>query len=370
MSNESVTLEGIMGSGSYNPDDVLFLLKKIDLQPTDVEEKERLIQSGEKHYSEMISLESAPTTEHMSLFKHALSINAKRMAAEVLGLADALIREIQSGPIVLVSLVRAGIPLGVLLKRALSLKNRLCHHYGISIIRDRGMDRTALNAITRKHGAENIVFVDGWTGKGVISTALEESIARYNQRKQVNIHGGLFVLVDLAGCAAVSASGEDYLIPSSILNATVSGLVSRSVLNEQVGVNDFHGCIYYQEFAAQDQSQAFAKAIIADALALAKDTTPSVIPADKRQLAAVSSAFLAQAMAEYHIDNINFIKPGIGEATRVLLRRMARLLILRDPTAADVAHLQVLAEQKSIPIIIQPNLPYQAVSLIGSALDG
>jgi hypothetical protein len=141
-------------------------------------------------------------------------------------------------------------------------------------------------------------------------------------------------------------------------------------LNDQVGANDFHGCIYYQEFAAQDQSQAFATAIIADAIALADGETPSAKPADKLQLAAISSAFLAQAMVDHDIDDVNFIKPGIGEATRVLLRRKARLLILRDPNVVDVAHLRVLAEQKSVPIIIQPNLPYQAVSLIGSALDG
>jgi hypothetical protein len=358
--------------GSYGPEDVIFLLKVLPELPfVSVTEKEQLIQSGQRHYSEMLSPESLPSPAYLSVFEQAFTANRQRMARDCLTLAT-LINARQSGEIVLTSLLRAGTPIGVILKHLLEqVFKRTVSHYSLSIIRDRGIDENALDYILQQgHAPESIVFVDGWTGKGVISAVLEESIARYNQRKQVNIHGGLFVLVDLAGCAAVSASGEDYLIPSSILNATVSGLVSRSVLNEQIGINDFHGCIYYQEFAAQDQSQVFANAIIADALTIAKDTTPSAIPADKHQLAAVSNAFLAQAMADYHIDNINFIKPGIGEATRVLLRRMARLLILRDPTAADVAHLQVLAEQKSIPIIIQPNLPYQAVSLIGSALDG
>ena len=64
------------------------------------------------------------------------------------------------------------------------------------------------------------------------------------------------------------------------------------------------------------------------------------------------------------------IKPGIGEATRVLLRRVPRLLVLRDPDAPDVAHLNVLATEKSVPLIVDADLPYQAVSLIQSALDG
>jgi len=358
--------------GSYGPEDVIFLLKILPEQPfVSVADKEQLIQSGQRHYSEMLSPESLPSPAYLSVFEQAFTANRQRMARDCLMLAS-LISDQQSGEIVLASLLRAGTPIGVILKHILEqVFKRKVSHYSLSIIRDRGIDENALDHILQQgHAPEAIVFVDGWTGKGVISGVLEEAIASYNLRKQVNINGGLFVLADLAGSAAVSASGEDYLIPSSILNATVSGLVSRSVLNDQIGANDFHGCIYYQEFAAQDQSQAFANAIIADALALASETTPNAKPADKLQLATISSAFLAQAMADYDIDNVNFIKPGIGEATRVLLRRMARLLILRDPDVVDVAHLRVLAEQKSVPIIIQPNLPYQAVSLIGSALDG
>ena len=56
-------LNGFSGcfSGSYAPDQVQLLLRLIKAEHTDVEEKERLIQTGQKHYSEMISLESAPS---------------------------------------------------------------------------------------------------------------------------------------------------------------------------------------------------------------------------------------------------------------------------------------------------------------------
>lgn len=74
----------------------------------------------------------------------------------------------QGASIALVSFVRAGLPLGVLLRRALVEMGRDARHYGISIIRDRGIDSVALEAIIKAHGAENIVFVDGWTGKGAI----------------------------------------------------------------------------------------------------------------------------------------------------------------------------------------------------------
>ena len=70
------------------------------------------------------------------------------------------------------------------------------------------------------------------------------------------------------------------------------------------------------------------------------------------------------------ISDINLIKPGIGEATRVLLRRVPERLIVRDTNAPDVAHLLLLAQEKAIPVIVEPALPYQAVALIRSAVDG
>lgn len=75
-------------------------------------------------------------------------------------------------------------------------------------------------------------------------------------------------------------------------------------------------------------------------------------------------------MARYGVRDVNLIKPGIGEATRVLLRRVPRMLVLRRPGAPDVKHLEVLAEEKQVPVAIDPALPYHAVSLIRSAMDG
>ena len=53
-----------------------------------------------------------------------------------------------------------------------------------------------------------------------------------------------------------------------------------------------------------------------------------------------------------------------GVDSRVLLRRVPDRLLLREPDAGDVAHLRVLAEEKHVPIEVEPELPYLAVSLI------
>ena len=76
------------------------------------------------------------------------------------------------------------------------------------------------------------------------------------------------------------------------------------------------------------------------------------------------------ALQQHGISDVNLIKPGIGEATRVLLRRTPRLLIVRDAAAPEVAHLVLLAQEKNVAVMVDPALPYHAVSLIRSALDG
>ncbi|MBC7860278.1 MAG: hypothetical protein H7Z39_16215, partial [Burkholderiaceae bacterium] len=91
---------------------------------------------------------------------------------------------------------------------------------------------------------------------------------------------------------------------------------------------------------------------------------------DAPAMAARSRAFMDAARKRYGIADVNLIKPGIGEATRVLLRRVPERLIVRDPDAPDVAHLRLLAREKSIPVTVEPALPYQAVALIRSAVDG
>ena len=51
-------------SGSYKPEDVQFLLQPIEMAYTPVAEKEQLIQSGQCHYSDMLSQEPAPSAKH------------------------------------------------------------------------------------------------------------------------------------------------------------------------------------------------------------------------------------------------------------------------------------------------------------------
>lgn len=358
-------------SGSYRAGEVDFLLRRLPQADfVDVAEKEALIQSGRRHYSQMLSPESRPSERYMALFDEACRANSGRMARDCLRLAS-LIAQRSQHRLAIVSLARAGTPVGVVVTRLLrELFGRDAAHYSVSIVRDRGIDAAALRHILALgHRPDSIVFVDGWTGKGVIARELAGSVEVFNVRHGTHIDAGLHVLSDLAGAAACAASCDDYLIPSSILNATVSGLVSRTVMNEDMRADDFHGCVFYEQFAEADRSQAFADELLQLALAQSREQ-PRAAPIDAPAARARSQTYIAGAMRRYGVADVNLVKPGIGEATRVLLRRAPRLVVLRDPRAAQVAHLAVLAEEKRVPVEIDPDLPYHAVSLIRSASDG
>lgn len=351
--------------GSYLPQQVQFLLKPISVETVaDTAHKEALIQSGRRHYSEMLSPEAPPSPQYLALFQAALARNGRRMAADCLQLA-ALIAARRDVP-VLVSLARAGTPVGVMLQHILSRHyRRAVPHYSLSIIRDRGIDANALRHILNQgHDSRSLVFIDGWTGKGVISRELHRFVAEFNRRYGTAIDSGLYVLSDLAGTAGTAAACDDYLIPSAILNACVSGLVSRSVLNDAIGEKDFHGCVYYREFEPFDLSQSFIRELTAHSDPMQENGLPAARPADTAAAADTSRRYLADAKARYGIADENLIKPGIGEATRVLLRRRPGLLIVRDAACADTTHLLQLAAEKNVPVEEQPDLPYRAVSLI------
>ena len=82
-----------------------------------------------------------------------------------------------------------------------------------------------------------------------------------------------------------------------------------------------------------------------------------------------AQVFLDEEMQRHGIQDRNLIKPGIGEATRVLLRRLPERLIVRNPEAACVQHLLTLAHEKHVRVEHRAQMPFQAVSIIRSALD-
>lgn len=353
-------------SGSYAPEDVHILLKPVQIEPVPVNRKEELIQSGARHYSEMLSAEAVPGPHYMTLFDAALARNASALHTDIVCLAEAIAARPETAEkCVVISLARAGTPVGVLLTRQLRRMGITSHHYSISIIRDRGIDEVALAYIKARHGTRAAIFVDGWTGKGAIRGQLDASLAA----SDLGFVPYLVVVADPAGVADLAATTEDYVIPSGLLNGIVSGLISRSVLNaELVGPCDFHACQYMSEHAAHDLSRWFIDVI--EAAPLLSDRPTGLHSIGFSRAREGCWGLLRSIMAKDGITDVNRIKPGVAESTRAILRRVPDRLYLHDLADPEVQHMVYLADEAGVPVIERDLGYYRAAVIIKSLGQG
>ncbi len=357
--NKNVNKEYLVKT-SYSPEDVTLLLKDVTglVKPQPTEEREKLIQSG-KHYCEMLPIEYVPTQKYMQVYEEALKAYAKPTALAVGRLSDKIIKE-KGRNVVLVSLARAGIPIGILIKRYIKLKYKIdVPHYSISIIRGRGIDRCAVDYIIENHGAKNILFVDGWIGKGAILGELKKDLAEYP-----DVSSDIAVIADPANVTELCGTHDDILIPSSCLNSTVSGLVSRTFLRDDIiKETDFHGAVYYGELKDSDLSYEFINSIESQFELESGETAPASEGKGIDEVRAIAEHF--------GIDDINLVKPGIGEATRVLLRRVPWKVLIdeRYKDSDDLAHLIRLANEKNVPIEYYPLTHYKTCGIIKKIAD-
>lgn len=76
---------------------------------------------------------------------------------------------------------------------------------------------------------------------------------------------------------------------------------------------------------------------------------------------------------EYAVKDINFIKPGIGEATRVLLRRIPWKIIVNSDfeNAAELQHIYQLSNEKNVAVEISrvPLHNYKVCGIIKAMSD-
>lgn len=346
---------------TYRSEDVTILLKDITgkVSPLGTEEREALIQSGH-HYSEMLPLEYEPSEKYLQAYYDALERYAKITAEAVAAVGEKIYRE-KGKEAVLVSLARAGTPIGILIRHYLQQRYQAdVAHYTISIIRGLGIDKNAMAYILARHKAETIQFVDGWTGKGAIQRELNRAMKDYPK-----VSPGLAVLSDPAYAAEKCGTHEDFLIASSCLNSTVSGLLSRTFLRADIiGSQDFHGAVFYKELMDKDLTYQFIASVEAQ-------YPSSAMLTDNGHGETESGLQEVQRIAQqFSIKDINLIKPGIGEATRVLLRRLPwKLLVYSLHDEEKLGHLYELAREKGVEVVEYPLQNYLACGLIQSLAD-
>ncbi len=355
--------------GSYSSQDVTFLLKDISnlMEEQGNEEREKAIQSG-LHYSEMLPIEYRPTKEYIRLFHESLSKFARKIAIAV-GTVSEVILKRKGKNVVLVSLARAGTPAGILIRRYIKHRYDIdLPHYSISIIRGKGIDENAMRYILACHPESNVQFVDGWTGKGAISNELSKACSDYKEKYKVSLNSDLAVIADPGYCTSIYGTREDFLIPSACLNATVSGLVSRTVHKKAIiDENDFHGVKFYRELLDEDVSNLFVDTVSNEYPSIEKQVQNSLIEISSKpiQVPWLGMKDVEKIREYFDISSVHFIKPGIGETTRVLLRRVPwKVLVRKD--AKNIEHILQLASERNVPVEIYNLSAYQCCGIIKS----
>lgn len=365
---------------TYNKDDVVILLKDLSgaMTALDTAEREKMIQSG-VHYSEMLPLEYKPTNEYMKIYNESLDTMSRKTAICTAVLGEKLYAK-HGSKLVIISLARAGIPVGILVKRYIKkVYNVDVKHYSISIIRGKGIDINAMNYIRevcgKDCGIEHFQFLDGWTGKGAINNQLAEAVKemKANWAGWDNLSADMAVLADPANICKTCGTHEDFLIPSACLNGTVSGLVSRTILRDDlihVDEGDFHGAVYFKDLESADKSIEFIDTVTDHFSDITKDEVQeqfdkSLNISDKTGLQVVNDI-----ASEFGIDDINLIKPGVGETTRVLLRRVPWAVLIDESNIQEngatsgIEHIKRLCTEKNIPIMMHSLGNYKACGII------
>ncbi|GEE00709.1 phosphoribosyltransferase [Gordonia spumicola] len=355
--------------GSYSPSEVAWLLKDLSEYSLegDVAERERRIQAGVAHYAESLPVEFQPGAEYLELFDATLAASARRLALAVGTVAELILAERSANP-TLVSLARAGTPIGVLIGRWIrATRGVVPAHYAVSIVRARGIDAVALDYIAARHDPASVVFVDGWTGKGAIAKELTAALAEYEAAGGAHFDDELAVLADPGSCTRLYGTRDDFLIASACLNSTVSGLVSRTVLNDElIGPGDFHGAKFYRDLVPHDVSNRFLDTVAAEFAVVHDEAVASAAALRTADRTPTWDGWASvSAMQErYGLSSINFVKPGIGETTRVLLRRVPWRILVRDADMPDHRHIRLLAAERGVPVDVVPDLAYSCVGLI------
>jgi Phosphoribosyl transferase (PRTase)/PELOTA RNA binding domain len=335
----------LIAGHTWSPDDVTLHLAPARPRLVGRAEKEALIASGTS-YGFLLEREEVPSAVQEQAYAESLARSGERLGTQFASLAAHLAAPGQ--PVTLLSLPRAGLPVGAALLRLLRRAGIDAEHHALSVIRGVGLDLAALDEVLLSRDVHSLVFVDGWTGKGSIKATLQASLASHPAQGTP-----LLVLSDPANVAELAATRGDQFLPHAALNATVSGLLSRTFL---VPGQSQHAAVAWTHLAHLDRTGAYLDAL--EAAALAAHPIPLAPRLDFDPLPEA-----LRLAAPYSGGDPHKIKPSVGEATRVFLRRLPKALLVRDPTDPEVAHLLALAAGAGVPVHIVPALPYRALAV-------
>ena len=102
---------------------------------------------------------------------------------------------------------------------------------------------------------------------------------------------------------------------------------------------------------------------------VARDLAAAVAAGD-REVTWAGWRAVERIAAEYGIGEVNLVKPGVGETTRVLLRRVPDRILVTPGREDDLQHVLMLAADRGVPVEPHEGLTYSCMGLIRPRADG
>ncbi|WP_255807915.1 cysteine protease StiP domain-containing protein [Deinococcus sp. KNUC1210] len=173
------------------------------------------------------------------------------------------------------------------------------------------------------------------------------------------------MLSDPAGVALHAATRDDLLLPHAALNATVCGLLSRTFVEAPSSLPGalppvMHAARIEESLRNDDLTVPYLAALDD----LSRDYTAEFTLPPAPPPAHAPAEVVLRLAADLGVNDPHLIKPSVGEATRVFLRRQPAHLMLKDAGHPDTLHLLEFAQQAGVPVSVQAALPYLAAALI------
>jgi len=348
--------------GSYREDDVTILLT--DLSGTCSDGPARSVRRSAPGLPDRIlpPAEYQPSARYLALVRALVARSADRVALACAALAEQILSRRGSG-LVMLSIARAGTPVGVLLKRWIRYSHgQETPHYSISVARDAGLDLNAVEWLCQRHDPACLQFVDAWTSKGTIQATLDSAVSELGFP---GLDPTLAVLTDQASCTDLFATRQDVILPHACLGATMSGLLSRTFPNPQPrGDDGFHAVLWYPEQARDDFSNRYIETISSRYPAIRGRVRDAVRCA--RRSAGPDGRGLQHAHTiarRYGAADFDLVNVGTSESTRAFFRRKPDLLLVHPRAGEQVAHLLQLADERDVTVCEEPSMPFRAALL-------
>ena len=322
---------------SYKKGDVELLLKDLtDKVNTISIDKKNKMQKNGLDVKDVVTDEFPIDKKYFDICFDTTKVYAKQTAIAVGNLAEQIYK-IKKENAVLVSILRAGTLTGILVKRYLKNKYNInVFHYSISLPNFDKQNETKY--ILSKHKAKDIIFIDGWTGKGTATKKIEDFASKIN-----DLGTDLAVLSDSINICKFCGIREDIAIPQAPFNACVTGLVGIPITSSKyINKDDFTGSTYLEKLEKIDITNWYIDLIEQNfdyKLCNSDNYKENVNPVEE----------LSELCFKYSVESKD-VNPGINEAARAILRRNLKKLLVKDKSDIQVMQIVKLAQYKNIEI--------------------